>query len=210
MLVDPKVATALVRRVLFDPRPHEVKRIRALAATGQAGSARPAFVDEDARHPPLPDVTPNNVLLTADTLSAIDAMMDQEMELLIKAMIAAAKADGVVDPQERQRIVHRLQVDGASDAQRHAVLRELDAPFEPEKLLRDLGDPTLRPELRSEIYATSLLTARLDNAAECDWLKRLAAALGLPMPEIERLHRQLGEPCPWARLAEPTTEGRHP
>jgi uncharacterized membrane protein YebE (DUF533 family) len=117
---------------------------------------------------------------------ASDAM-EENAKLMIRAMIQAAKADGEIDPQERQAILDQLgEVDPAESA---FVRQELAAPLDVEGLARDTSDA-----MKTQVYATSLMAIRLDNEAEAAYLARLARSLGLSDAERNRMHAAMGVP----------------
>jgi len=94
---------------------------------------------------------------------------------LLHAMIAAAKADGHVDADERARIVGRLDDIGLSAEDRDFLEEELAAPVDIDRLVREATTPAVA----AEIYAASLLVITPDNPAEQAYLQLLAARLGL-------------------------------
>ena len=50
---------------------------------------------------------------------------EQQAEILIKAMINAAKADGHIDEQETERLVGKIREDGVSEEEQRFVMEEL-------------------------------------------------------------------------------------
>jgi uncharacterized membrane protein YebE (DUF533 family) len=96
-------------------------------------------------------------------------------ETLVVAMVAAAKADGHIDEEERARIADRLQRDGMTAEETAFLERELAAPMDVERLVK----AARTREQAVEIYTASLLAIRTDNAAERGYLAMLAARLGL-------------------------------
>lgn len=94
---------------------------------------------------------------------------------LLHAMIAAAKADGHVDAEERARIVGRLDDIGLSAEDRGFLEEELAAPVDIDRLVREATTPAVA----AEIYAASLLVITPDHPAEQAYLQLLAARLGL-------------------------------
>jgi uncharacterized membrane protein YebE (DUF533 family) len=112
--------------------------------------------------------------------------------LLVRAMIAAAHADGVLDQEERRAILDRVAGENLNAEDRDAVARELQAPWTGEQLAAQV---TSR-RLAEEVYAASLLAIRVDAPAEHGYLARLAALLGLDRETVARLHRLLGAPPP--------------
>lgn len=104
-----------------------------------------------------------------------------EAILLIRAMIAAAAADGEIDAQERARIIDRLQ--GIGDEERQFLEQEMQAPASVYQLAAQCRDKTQA----SGVYQAALLAIEVDSTAEQVWLQDLAAALGLSQAEINAL-----------------------
>lgn len=103
------------------------------------------------------------------------AAEEAEALLMVRAMIAAAKADGGVDAAERRAIAAQLDAAGLSAQERDFVLADFDRPLEPEALAREARDPMLRARL----YAAAFAGAGEVSLAERAWLDRFAAALKL-------------------------------
>jgi uncharacterized membrane protein YebE (DUF533 family) len=95
--------------------------------------------------------------------------------LLLRAMIAAALSDGLIDATERQRIVGRLADIGISSEEQTFLDREISAPWSPQQF----AAATATPEIRSEIYLASSIAIDADTPAEQAYLRYLAATLGL-------------------------------
>lgn len=95
--------------------------------------------------------------------------------LLLRAMIAAALADGQIDAVERQRIVGRLSDAGLGAEERQFLDREIAAPWSPQQFAAAVATP----EMRSELYLASAIAIEADTSAEKAYLKYLAATLGL-------------------------------
>ena len=110
--------------------------------------------------------------------------------VLVRAMIAAAKADGVIDADERGRILGRLEEDSASDEERAFVVAEMDRPLDLDGLLAAVDGPSMA----AQVYAASLLAIEVDTPAERMYLQLLAARLGLDAATVASLHEQTGTP----------------
>lgn len=110
--------------------------------------------------------------------------------LLVRAMIAAAKADGNVDAEERARIVTRLKTVGADDDAWRFVDEELAKPVDLHAITAEVRDR----ETALEVYAASLAAIHLDTEAECKYLDNLAVHLGLDRDVVNDLHRNLALP----------------
>ncbi|RMF74826.1 MAG: DUF533 domain-containing protein [Acidobacteria bacterium] len=113
----------------------------------------------------------------------------EDAELLVRAMIAAAAADGTVDEHERRRIVEHVHRAGGDDADLARVAGWLARPPTIDELVRDVGG---RAALAPQVYAAACLAIDVDTPAERDYLARLAAALGLSRETIEEIHEQTG------------------
>ena len=98
-----------------------------------------------------------------------------EALMMLRAMIAAAKADGAIDAEERGRIATRLDGVGLSPAARDAVLADFDKPLAPAALAKLASDPMLAAQL----YAAAVVGAGEIAAAERAWLDEFAKALKL-------------------------------
>lgn len=109
-------------------------------------------------------------------------------ELMLRAMISAAKADGVVDEDELQRIVGRLAEDGLSTEEKQFLIRELQSPLDLPGLIAAVPNEAVA----AQVYAASLLAIELDNDAEFAYLRQLAQGLGLEPATVSRLHQLTG------------------
>lgn len=143
--------------------------------TGTVSGPSSVETGAPSTHSPPPQPTP---VQTQDT--------HRKAMILIRAMIAAAKADGIIDPQERKRILERLA--DASDEERAFVESEMEKPLDMDGLLADVHGS----EMTRELYTVSLLAIELDTTAEVKYLKSLAQRLGLDEAQVNRIHDQLG------------------
>ena len=134
--------------------------------------------------PPSAAIVPAGVPATAEAMP----QGPEVAVLLVRAMIAAAKADGTIDADERARIVDRF---GDLDAEERAFLEaEMAAPLDLDGLIGGVTDPALQ----AEVYAASLMAIDLDTPAEKLYLQLLAAKLGLPKPAVDAMHDRVGAP----------------
>jgi uncharacterized membrane protein YebE (DUF533 family) len=112
---------------------------------------------------------------------------EAEALLMIRAMIAAAKADGRVDAAERAAIAAQLDAAGLSAEERDFVLADFDRPLTPEALARDARDPMLRARL----YAAAVAAAGEITPPERAWLDALAQALKLDKAAAAAIEERL-------------------
>lgn len=110
--------------------------------------------------------------------------------LSLKAMIAAAKADGHIDQRERERILDKMKDAGADDEIREFVAREAASPLDIDALVREVPDQ----QTAAQVYAASLLAIDVDSPAEKAYLRELATKLGLDDQVVANLHDVLGAP----------------
>lgn len=111
----------------------------------------------------------------------------QRAELLIRAMIMAAQADGVIDPVERQRILQQLQPQ--SPAEVAFLEREFNTPHD----LRAFVAAVPRG-MEYEVYQISMMTMDHNSPPEAAYLRDLAGFLGIRPEVCNQIHAQVGAP----------------
>ena len=112
---------------------------------------------------------------------------NSEAVLLIRAMIAAANADGVIDQAERNNILERLQTVDLSPEEHTFIVQELLSPAELETIVGGVS----QPELARQIYTVSLMAIEVDTEKERQYMETLASRLGLDESTVEKIHRSL-------------------
>ncbi len=100
-------------------------------------------------------------------------------------MIAAAKADGKVDAEEKDAIFARLNAMDLSAEDKAFVFDELSAPLD----INAVVDAADTPEHAAEIYAASLVAIEIDTPAEQAYLQMLAARLNLDADLVNEIHK---------------------
>lgn len=155
-------------------------KVGGMAAIG--GLAYKAYEDwkrdQGATALPAPEGT--------DFLPADAERADEMATHILQAMIAAAKADGHVTPEERARIEGQLSNLGLEGEAAALIAAELDAPLD---VGRIAGLAASEAEA-AQIYAASLLAVDPEGAAEKGYLAMLAARLNLDPALVDRLHVQ--------------------
>jgi uncharacterized membrane protein YebE (DUF533 family) len=129
--------------------------------------------------------------LAAPQSEAEKAELARNSELVLKAMINAAKADGRVDEGEIRRILGKVQESGADAQALEHLSAELKKPMETEALVTAAKG---NPELAVQLYSASLLAIEVDSPEEKRYLEGLATALGLEPEVTQRIHQELGLP----------------
>jgi uncharacterized membrane protein YebE (DUF533 family) len=95
--------------------------------------------------------------------------------VFIRAMIAAAAADGHIDDDERNAILGGLKEAGLEQEAHDWLAREMAKPAS----IDTLAEAAESPELAAQIYTAARIAINPDNAAEKDFLAGLAGSLGL-------------------------------
>ncbi|HYH40046.1 MAG TPA: tellurite resistance TerB family protein [Azospirillum sp.] len=111
------------------------------------------------------------------------AMEDQQALLLIRAMITAANADGVISPDERQSVLSALDEAGAGAEERRIVEQELNNPQPVDALLRQVRDP----QTAEQVYMASVMAVAAQSEAERSYLQYLAARLNIDPQRLQQI-----------------------
>jgi uncharacterized membrane protein YebE (DUF533 family) len=114
---------------------------------------------------------------------------DGRAQLLLRAMINAAKADGQIDGAEMNRIMGKLDEAGADQEAKDFVLTEMRGPLDVDGLAAAARGA---PDVAAAVYAASVMAIRVDTAAERTYLDQLAARLGLAASVRASLDASLG------------------
>ncbi|OYU89289.1 MAG: hypothetical protein CFE29_17500 [Bradyrhizobiaceae bacterium PARB1] len=103
---------------------------------------------------------------------------------LLRAMIAAAKADGHVDAAEQANIFAQMDKMSLTAEDKAFVMDELRRPLDVDAV----ASVARTPEEAAEIYAVSLLAIDVDSPSERAYLALLAARLKLDDKLVAHLH----------------------
>ena len=134
------------------------------------GVARPAV---NWTPPPLP------------SNPAPEAPANEDALLLIRAMIAAANADHVVDDVERHTILGKVTASGLGAEEHGFMEEELANPLD----IRALAAQVKSPEMAEQVYAASILALEVDSDAERNYLQRLASTLNLDTATVAKWNK---------------------
>ena len=156
--------------------------LRAAQAKGAAGAA--AAAPDTA-----PDISGGGIRFDPEEVRSLVAP-DTE-QLVLQAMITAAKADGQIDRAEMEKVVQRLSEEDVTAEEKAFVMAELQKPIDIPALARGARTPARA----AEIYAASLLAIHVDTPEEVAYLRDLATALDLDAATVAELHRLTGAPA---------------
>ena len=101
--------------------------------------------------------------------------VEQHSQAILKALVAAAKADGHVDERERQLIEGELNKLNGDPALRQWLQAELNKPLDPAEVAR----AATTPEIAAEMYIASLVLVDEEHFMERAYLEELAKQLKL-------------------------------
>lgn len=132
------------------------------------------------RPEPLPIEDASNTPFMPDGQAEQEALSQS----LIAAMIGAAKADGHITDEEKQRISSALQQLDITGDHRQFIEAELQKPLD----VGAIAATAKSEEHRVELYAASLIAVDPEGAAEKGYLAMLAARLGLDPELVKHLH----------------------
>lgn len=112
---------------------------------------------------------------------------DEMAQLMLRATLYAARADGDIDPDEKAKLM---------DAMRDADPEDLQTV---QKVLQETPDPTAIADatpkgLETQVYTMSLNAIAPDNRAEAEYLHTLAQRFELPPQTVNALHDSLAVP----------------
>ena len=112
-----------------------------------------------------------------------EAQNDEFALALVRAMIAAARADGHIDDAERARITDKLAVSGIDEDEQSFVRAELARPVDLDAIVGAARNEAQRVEL----YTASRLAIEPKTRAERGYLDMLAGRLQLPDPLVDHI-----------------------
>ena len=108
---------------------------------------------------------------------------------LVRAMIAAARADGRIDDVERRKVVDRLSLAGIDSEAEEFLRAELDRPLDVDLLVAEAQTDAQKVEL----YTASRLAIDPDTSSERGYLDMLAGRLKLPQALVEHVEATIAE-----------------
>ena len=150
----------------------------------QATQGNAAPVDEDRFIPP----------------AQAGYQQEELSKTLVRAMIAATKADGQIDATEKDAIFKRLETMPLGAEEKAFVFDELAAPLDIDAVVERADSA----EHGAEIYAASLVAITADTPAERAYLDALAHKLRLEPGLVAEIHKTAGAHAPSPGTGKPT------
>jgi uncharacterized membrane protein YebE (DUF533 family) len=103
------------------------------------------------------------------------AVTNESAMLYIQGMVAAAAADGRIDPAEQQKIMGGLQQAGVGSQAEEFMAQLLNSP----PSIDDLANAVRSQEEAIQLFTAARVAVDVDNHAEHDFLINLASRLGM-------------------------------
>jgi len=103
------------------------------------------------------------------------AVTNERAALLVRAMIAAAAADGRIDEKEQQKILGGLRQAGLAGAAEQFLAQEISNPA----TVDDLANAVSSPEEGVQVYTAARIAVEPDTEEEHEFLVALADRLGI-------------------------------
>jgi uncharacterized membrane protein YebE (DUF533 family) len=113
-----------------------------------------------------------------------EADYHEEVYLLLKAMINAAKSDGTIDAKEQQKIMEFMG--DMSKVEQMFVKYEMTQSLNLDAFLKEIPQG-----MEQQVYYMSLFAIDLDVEAERVYLDKLAEGLKLSIEDINIIHESL-------------------
>ena len=107
--------------------------------------------------------------------------------IIMRAMIAAAYADGHIDETERQKIFAQVETMELTVNEKAMLFDELRKPMTLSELVQSVPDA----QTGIEVYAASVSAIDLNQSISGQYLKALANQLCLPRELVQSIHHQL-------------------
>ena len=114
------------------------------------------------------------------------AQANQRSLAIVAAMIAAAKADGQIDEEERLLISSKIKESNLESSATEILLTEIPKELK----ISEVAAAASSPESAIEIYLASLLVTDDANPSERQYLAELATAMGLDAELVKRLEAE--------------------
>ena len=105
---------------------------------------------------------------------------------ILRAMIAAAKADGTIDADERQTIMDQIKAFNLESSASDLLFEELQKPLD----VKEIASMSTSPEMAVELYLASMVIVDQQSASEQKYLESLASELKLDPALLAQLEKE--------------------
>lgn len=111
---------------------------------------------------------------------------DDRSRAILRAVIAAAKADGHIDDEERERIGEKIRALNLDASAAQFIQEEIVKPLD----VQEVAAGADSPEAAAEIYLASLMVINVDSDQERTYLAELTKQLQLDAGLVAQLEQQ--------------------
>jgi uncharacterized membrane protein YebE (DUF533 family) len=115
---------------------------------------------------------------------------DKRSRQILRAMIAAAKADGHIDAEEQRKIEAELVALQLPPEMAEFLREEMHKPLDMDDVVAGVDSP----QAAAELYVASRIMVGNQSPEEKAYLDRLAQALGLTEEQVASLESELSQP----------------
>ena len=115
--------------------------------------------------------------------------LDDDAQIIVKAMINAAKADGEIDKNEIDKIIGKLDDDGLEQKEKDFFMAEANKPMDINSVISSASN---KPDMAAQIYAASMLAIEVDTIEEKKYMQNLVSGLGLDAQVVAYIDRTMG------------------
>jgi uncharacterized membrane protein YebE (DUF533 family) len=112
---------------------------------------------------------------------------EEKAEVLLNAMLNAAKADGKIDADEEAKLTKHIG--DASPQEIEIVKKAISSPLDIDAFIKSVPEG-----MEQQVYMMSLLAIDLDNQKEAEYLDKLARGLNIPPQTSNLIHQKVGAP----------------
>lgn len=117
-----------------------------------------------------------------------DPAAEQQAEILLRATLMAARADGEIDAAEQQKITGNLGE--MSEDEANFIRNEMANPTSLEAFI-----PTIPAGMEQQVYLMSVMAIDLDTQEEAQYLDKLAKGMNIDQATSNAIHAKLGVPA---------------
>ncbi len=112
---------------------------------------------------------------------------EKKAEVLLNAMLNAAKADGKIDKEEEQKLLQHI---GEASPEEIAIIKKaLEYPLDLDGFIKSVPNG-----MQQQVYFMSLLAINLDEQSEAEYLDKLREGLGISKSVANTIHQKVGAP----------------
>ncbi|HIO96805.1 MAG TPA: tellurite resistance TerB family protein [Leucothrix sp.] len=116
---------------------------------------------------------------------------EQQAEIMLRAMINAAKSDGNITEDEQRKITEHLGDISAEEAA--FVRKEINEPLDTQGFIQSIPRG-----MEQQVYLMSLMAIDLDSNEEAHYLDQLAKGLNISKDVCNQIHEKVGAPAIYA------------